>query len=69
MISRTPCGLAAGMNGKFGSGKSGFDLQDEIKLAKRPVALGAVIVNFKDFLYTWCYGKSQIVPTDIQLAI
>ncbi len=54
MISRTPCGLAAGMNGKFGSGKSGFDLQDEIKLAKRPVALGAVIVNFKDFLYTWC---------------
>ncbi len=39
MTSRTPRGLAAGMNGKLEIRKSGFDLQVEMKLAKRPVLL------------------------------
>ncbi len=51
MISRTPCGLAAGMNGKSKELKIWFRPFGRNKIGETPCALGTGIVNFKDFLY------------------
>ena len=51
MISRTLCGLAAGMNGKSKDWKIWFRPFGRNKIGETPCALGTGIVNFKDFLY------------------
>ena len=55
MISRTPCGLAAGMNGKSKDWKIWFRPFGRNKIGETPCALGTGIVNFKDFLYVLKY--------------
>ena len=59
MISRTPCGLAAGMNGKSKDWKIWFRPFGRNKIGETPCALGTGIVNFKDFLYVFIDQKSD----------
>ena len=61
MISRTPCGLAAGMNGKSKDWKIWFRPFGRNKIGETPCALGTGIVNFKDFLY------KVIIPQDSKI--